>query len=57
MEIKVLLPPWVGYNRVYFTIFQSQGVEDTDFWVDFVAENSKKLQNGFGRKNQLSPQF
>jgi hypothetical protein len=27
--------------------------------MDFVAENSNKLQNsmGFGRKNQLSPQL
>jgi hypothetical protein len=26
------------------------------FWVDFVAENSNKLQRiGFGMKNQLSP--
>jgi hypothetical protein len=33
-------------------------VKDIDFLVDFVAENSKKIAKiGFGRKNQLSPQF
>ncbi len=32
-------------------------MQDIDFWMDFVAGNSNKLQKiGFGRKNQLSPQ-
>ncbi len=28
---------WVRFNRVYFTIFQSEGMEDIDFW--FAARN------------------
>jgi hypothetical protein len=44
--------------RVYFTIFQSQGVcvcgRYIDFLVDFLLlENCKKI--GFGRKNEFSP--
>jgi hypothetical protein len=32
-------------------------VKHIDFLVDFVAANSNKVQkNGFGKKNQLSPQ-
>jgi hypothetical protein len=35
--------------------FLELSVEDIDFWVDSVAENSNKLPKiGFGRKNQLS---
>jgi hypothetical protein len=33
-------------------------VEDIDFKVDFIAENSNKLRKfGFGSKNQLSLNF
>jgi hypothetical protein len=33
-------------------------VEDIDFGVNFVARNSKQIAKfGFGRKNQLHPQF
>jgi hypothetical protein len=61
LEIWVALlesPWWIGFNRVYFTIFKAKGgVEDIHFLMDFVAENSNKLQKiGFGTKNQLNPQ-
>jgi hypothetical protein len=46
----------VEFNRVNFTTFRTK-VWKIFFLVDFVVENSKKLQkNGSGRKNQLSLQ-
>jgi hypothetical protein len=29
-------------------------VEDIEFWINFVVENSNKLQVGFRRENELS---
>ncbi len=34
-------------------------MKNIEFWMDFVGGNSKQIAklNGFGRKNQLSPQY
>ncbi len=43
-------PQRVRFNRVYFTIFRAK---DIDFLMDFVAENSNKLQK-LGLEGKIS---
>ncbi len=46
-------PRWVRFYRFYFTIFRAKGVEGISFSVNFVAENSNKLQK-LGLERQIS---
>jgi hypothetical protein len=51
-------PRWVRFSRVYFTVFRAKVWKIFEFWVNFVAGNSKQLLKiGCGtKKNQLSSQ-
>ncbi len=43
------------FNEVYFINFQTWGVENIEFLVNFVVENSNRLhKTKFGRENELS---
>ncbi len=55
MEIKVLLPLWVGFNRVYFTIFRAKVWKIVIFeWI--CCWKFKKIAKfGFGRKKSVEP--
>jgi hypothetical protein len=46
-------PQRLRFNRVYFTIFRAKVWKILIFWVDFVAENSKKLQK-LGLEGKIS---